>query len=113
MAVAAPTCGVRCKATNQPSGTPKFLRSRASADQEALQAPLRCPDCDMATRPSAAHLFWECQRHAQQRDHHLRTVRVSSYEEWIRPATGSMDSDRVILDSLLAFAKDAQLLGRL
>ncbi|XP_075538111.1 uncharacterized protein LOC142572699 isoform X2 [Dermacentor variabilis] len=85
----------------------------ASADQEALHTPHRCPDCDMATRPSAAHLFWECQRHAQQRDHHLRAVRVSSYEEWIRPATGSMDSDRAILDSLLAFAKDAQLLGRL
>ncbi|XP_070389368.1 uncharacterized protein [Dermacentor albipictus] len=102
-----------------PSPSPNSLPSQepghptASADQEALQTPQRCPECDMATRPSAAHLFWECQRHAQQRDHHLRAVRVSSYEEWIRPATGSMDSDRAILDSLLAFAKDAQLLGRL
>ncbi|XP_075554682.1 uncharacterized protein LOC142587502 [Dermacentor variabilis] len=90
---------------NKQDASKKSHPSAAYANQEAPWESHRCPNCGIAKRPSPAHLFGECQHHAQHWDHHLRAVQVSSYEVWIRRVTGSVDSDRVILDSLSSFAK--------
>lgn len=85
----------------------KAHRSRRPFCPIRLASPLELFCRKEANPPWRATSRWFLAPH---RERHIGTLQASSYETSIRPTSGSPDSDRVILESLVAFTNETGLL---